>query len=213
MNERRRTLLFSGGYKIPTENGIYIESVDHEFYLPDDWDSANTANSIAVVTDAHKFRIALTYISSYMRMGSAYDPWETKLSGTTNSGTTDGGVASTDYNGVTNTQLIVEKCQSSTAYAAGACNAYTFPDGVTKGYLPALGELYLIYPNKAAIDAALAKCGGTLFGISENGYHWSSTFYGLNGNFRYCWVIRWSDGGVYHNYLDGFMYVRAFAPL
>ena len=129
MNERRRTLLFSGGYKIPTENGIYIESVDHDFYLTNDWDSANTANSIAVVADECKFRIALYGSSSTMLMdSSAYGPWDTYLSGTTNSGITISSVAVKDFNGATNTQLIVTRCQPSTGYATGWCAAYTFPD-------------------------------------------------------------------------------------
>ena len=135
------------------------------------------------------------------------DPWETYLSGTTNAGTTDSTVALTDYNGAVNTQLIVEKCQSSTEYAAGACNAYTFPDGTTKGYLPSLGELNLAYQNKAAIDKVLAACGGTVF---ASGYHWSSTFYGSNGDYRFCWRLYWSDGIVNYFTLEYSHYVRAF---
>ena len=129
------------------------------------------------------------------------DPWETYLPGTT-----DSTVAKTDYNGVTNTQNIVTKCQSATTYAAGWCNAYTFPDGVTKGYLPAAGELYLTYQNKTAIDAALSACGGTAL-VSA---HWSSTFYGTKGSYRYCWALDWDDGRVIYGYLNDDGYVRAF---
>ena len=209
MNERRRTLLFSKS-NIPTENGVYIESVDHEFYLTDNWDSANTANSIAVVADEHKFRIALTQRASTMTMNpNAIDPWETYLSGTTNSGTADSTVAKKDYNGATNTHLIVTKCQSSTGYAAGWCDAYTFPDG-SKGYLPAVGELYLASQNMEAINAALTKCGGTAFG---GNYYWSSTFYGMYGFGRYCWNLHRSGDGVDYDSLVGRCYVRAFSAL
>ena len=209
MNERRRTLLFSGGYKIPTENGVYIESVEHKFYLTNDWDTANTANSIAVVTDAHKFRMALKGPSllSMPISSNDGDPWEIYLSGTTNSGITDRTVAKTDYSGAVNTQLIIEKCQPSSGYAAGWCNAYTFPDGVTKGYLPALGELYLAYQNKSAINAALSACGGIAL---SNGSHWSSTFYGVNGSHHDCWMLYWSDGLVKYGGLVSSLYVRAF---
>ena len=211
MNERRRTLLFSKS-NIPSENGVYIESVDHEFYLTNDWDSANTANSIAVVADECKFRIALQGASSMMQMDNdTYNPWNRYLSGTTNSGTTDETVALTDYSGTTNTKLIVEKCQSSTKYAAGWCNAYTFPNGVTKGYLPAEGELYLAYQNKAAINAALTKCGGS---VLVSNFHWSSTFYGLaKGDNRRCWGLDCGDGGISYERLAGNAYVRPFAPL
>ena len=209
MNERRRTLLFSGGYKIPTENGVYIESVEHKFYLTNDWDTTNTANSIAVVADVHKFRIALSGTKLSMS-SSRFDSWDTYLSGTTNSGTTDKTVAKADYNGATNTHLIVTKCQSSTDYAAGWCNAYTFPDG-SKGYLPSLGEMNLAYQNKAAVDAALAKCGGTA--LPMDNFHWSSRFYGSNGIVCRCWGFIWDSGTVIGNYLDTNFYVRPFAPL
>ena len=211
MNERRRTMLFSPS-NIPTENGVYIESVEHKFYLTDDWDTADTANSIAVVTDECKFRIALTQASSKKYMSSSYtDPWETYLSGTTNSGITDRTVAKTDYSGATNTRLIIEKCNASSGYPAGWCDAYIFPDGETKGYLPALGELYLAYQNKNAVDAALVKCRKAAL---KSEWYWSSTFYGIKqDNFRECWVLDWTNGAVSTELLSYKKYVRAFAPL
>ena len=208
MNERRRTLLFSGGYKIPTENGVYIESVTHKFYLTDDWDTANTANSIAVVADECKFRIALTGLSSDMQMNNSnFDPWETYLSGIT-----DETVAKTDYNGAYNTQQILT-LQPSTEYAAGWCNAYTFPDGKTKGYLPALGELYLAYQNKDAINAALTKCGGAA--LVYRAYYWSSTFYGLTVDEQIMfWRLYLYDSYVMCDYVYGLgNCVRAFGTL
>ena len=213
MNERRRTLLFSDKFvNYPTENGVWIETIEHKYYLSDDWDSEDNANvnSIAVVTDAHKFRIALQDASSIMQMSAKYtDPWEKYLSGTTNAGVSNSTVALTDYSGATNTQLIVTKCQSSTNYAAGWCNAYTFPDG-SKGYLPSLGELNLAYQNKAAVDAALTKCGGTALPSST---YWSSTFWGLSGSRRSCWFLEWRDGGVNYSRLGSYGYVRAFGAL
>ena len=191
------------------KNGVYIQDINGKLWKTEDWNGSVQPNAIAVITPEHKFRIALQYSPSRMTMNpNSTDPWETYLSGTTNSGITDGTVAKTDYSGAVNTQLIVEKCQSSTEYAAGACNAYTFPDGVTKGYLPALGELNLAYQNKAAIDAALLKCGGTAMAI---GCYWSSTFYGSYNGYRYCWILSWSDG--YYSYLINNNYVRPFASL
>ena len=190
--------------------GIYIEDKQGRLYTESDWSSGNNtnANSIAVVTDAHSFRIALTGPSSYMTMSnSSEDPWKTYLSGTTNSGIIGEGVAMMDYNGATNTQLIVTKCNSSTGYAAGWCNAYTFPDGKTKGYLPALGELCLVSKNNNAIDAALAKCGGTaLYG----GSYWSSTFYGYQSGESLCWTLDWYSSQVGRNILNIRCYIRAF---
>lgn len=191
------------------KSGVFIEDKQGLLYPVDIWSSGNNANanSVVVASSDHVCRIALQGTSSIMQMSSSYsDPWDTYLSGTTNAGITNSTVAKTDYNGATNTNLIVTKCQSSTSYAAGWCNAYTFPDG-SKGYLPSLGELNLAYQNKAAVDAALAKCGGTALPSS---YHWSSTFYGSNGGYRGCWILRWSDGYVYNLTLDYNYYVRAF---
>ena len=190
--------------------GVYIEDRQGKLYTRDDWSSGNNANanSVVVMTDAHSFRIALDYISSSMRMSSnSADPWDTYLSGTTNSGITNSTVAKLDYNGATNTKLIVEKCQSSTTYAAGACNAYTFPDGVTKGYLPALGELYLANQNKDAIDYSLSKCGY----VSLPPYwHWSSTLYGTFNSSVHCWDLLLDSDRYSTDNLGDTNYVRAF---
>ena len=186
------------------KNGVYIQDVNGKLWKTEDWDGSVKPNAIAVITPQHKFRIALTQISSAMSMSySLDDPWEIYLSGTNQT------TAKADYNGAVNTQLIVTKYQSSTTYAAGACNAYTFPDGTTKGYLPALGELYLAYNNIDTINSALSACGGTT--IPLNAYHWSSTFYGSRGRYRCCWILRLIDGFVYDNSLLSNRYVRAFA--
>ena len=211
MNERRRTLLFSGGYKIPTENGVYIESVDHEFYLTDDWDTANTANSIAVVADEHKFRIALSYPTNTQAIGITLR-YEDVLTATTSMF-----VAETDYNGAYNTQQIIT-LQPSTDYAAGWCAAYIFPDGETNGYLPAYGELSLAYQNKDAIDAAILACGGTAFPSNPQNYndnwHWSSTFEGLRyPNQRGNVIFNWATGQPQASALTYQYYVRPFAVL
>ena len=129
-------------------------------------------------------------------------PWEKYLTGDSDKYT-----AQLDYNGAAHTQIIVTRCQSSTDYAAGWCNAYTFPDGKTKGYLPALGELYLAYQNKSAIDAALAKCGGTAL---VSNYYWTSTFWGQYSEWNRFWMLNWSNGDFDYTSVDVNFYVRAF---
>ena len=187
------------------KNGVYIQDVNGKLWKTEDWDDSVKPNAIAVITPKHKFRIALAQISFPIAMNNNYDdPWENTLAGATNLTT-----AEADYNGASNTEQILT-LQPSTRYAAGWCNSYAFPDGVTKGYLPALGELYLAYQNKAAVDAALAKCGGTAF--SKDNFYWSSTFYGVDSNYRFCWLLYWYDGDVDYNYLDYNYCVRAFAP-
>ena len=117
--------------------------------------------------------------------------------------------AKLDMKSVENTDNIL-KLQSSTNRAAGYCNSFTFPDGKTKGLLPALGWLQTAYDNKAAVDACLAACGATAMDTSN--YHWASTFWGVNGNaYRNCWILRWSDGYVGYYTLNTSLRVRPFA--
>ena len=185
------------------KTGVFIETTDNVLYLSNDWPSNKTPNSIVVAGNGVSFRLALTQPSSTMQIHNTYDAalenYMTAISNET--------AAKADYNGSGNTANIM-KLQSSTSYAAGYCNAFTFPDGSTKGFLPSLGQLNLAYQNKAAVDAALSKCGGTAM---TQDYYWSSTFWGVNGNRRTCWTLNWSGGNVYYDYLYTNYYVRPFA--
>ena len=202
MSTQRRRVLEDGGLIIPAD-GVYIEGLDGKAYTVDKWQSGNTANSVIVASGDVKFRIALTQQSSMAIGSSNTDPLENYMTAIS-----DETAAKADYNGSVNTANII-KMQSSTDYAAGYCNAFTFPDGKTKGFLPSLGQLNLAYQNKAAVDAALSKCGGTAMNTN---YYWSSTFWGVNRGYRRCWRLNWSDGNVgYIGSLRSSLYVRPFA--
>ena len=183
-------------------NGIYIEATDGTRYASSNWVSSKTPNSIVVVSDSIRFRMALNELSRKDLSSNYYDPIENYMTGTTSSAT-----ALSDYDGAGNTANIL-KTQPSTDYAAGYCNAYVFPDGKTKGYLPALGQLNLAYQNKDAIEAAIRKCGGTTM---TSYYYWSSTFNEVYSNNRYCWVLHWSDGEINTWGINQDMYVHPFA--
>ena len=186
--------------------GVFIQDKSGKLWTTDSWDTSNNsnANAIAVLTSNVKVLVALTDSGGTKQIHSSYsgalENYMTAISDTTQ--------AKADYKGAENTANIM-KLQSSTSYAAGWCNAFTFPDGKTKGHLPSLGEFWEVYQNKSLVDAALSKCGGTA--INTGSYHWCSTFWGINSSYRYCWILYWSDGSVGYNYLDGSGYVRAFA--
>lgn len=183
-------------------SGVFIEATDGMLYTSNEWPSSKTANSIVVAGNGVSFRMALQ--QSAKQISSSYtDPLENYMTAIS-----DQTAAKADYNGSGNTANIM-KLQSSTSYAAGYCNAFTFPDGSTKGFLPSLGQLNLAYQNKAAVDAALSKCGGTA--MNTNNYYWSSTFWGVKGSYRRCWLLGWSDGLVDYNSLFGSNDVRPFA--
>ena len=186
--------------------GVFIQDKSGKLWTTDSWDTSNNsnANAIAVLTSNVKVLVALTDSGGTKQIHSSYsgalENYMTAISDTTQ--------AKADYKGAENTANIM-KLQSSTSYAAGWCNAFTFPDGKTKGHLPSLGEFWEVYQNKSLVDAALSKCGGTA--INTGSYHWCSTFWGIYDNYRHCWVLRWSDGNVSYISLYGSYYVRAFA--
>ena len=184
--------------------GVGIEATDGYVYTTDDWPSSKTANSIVVAGNGVSFRMALGHESRLQISSRFTDPLENYMTGISAST-----AARADYNGAGNTAKIMQM-QPSTSYAAGYCNAFTFPDGKTKGYLPALGQLNLAYQNKYAITEALNKCGGTAMDTSD--YYWSSTFYGRDWQGSMCWSLKWENGGSSPNYyLDQSYSTRPFA--
>lgn len=185
--------------------GVFIEATDGTLHQSTEWTGAKTANSIVVRQPTTAFRIALTQSSSTMKICS--DPLATLENYMT--AISDSSQAKLDMKSAENTANIM-KLQSGTDYAAGYCNAFIFPDGKTKGLLPALGWLQTAYDNKAAVDACLAACGATAMDTSN--YHWASTLQGVdNFNYRYCWKLRWSDGNAPCDNLDKKNRVRPFA--
>ena len=184
--------------------GVFIEATDGTLHQSTEWTGAKTANSIVVRQPTTAFRIALTQSSSTMQIHSSNDGtlenYMTAIS--------DSSQAKLDMKSAENTANIM-KLQSGTDYAAGYCNSFTFPDGKTKGLLPALGWLQTAYDNKAAVDACLAACGATAMDTFN---HWASTFWGVGGNGgRGCWVLHWSGGGVDGHGLSSSRRVRPFA--
>ena len=206
MGSRRR--MMSLKKQTPLLNGVYIEATNGKLFTSDKWTGSLTANSVVVIQDEVRFRIALTQSSSAMTIHSSYsgklDNYMTAIS--------DSSKAKLDMKSAENTANI-RKLQSGTDYAAGYCNSFTFPDGKTKGLLPALGWLQTAYDNKAAVDACLAACGATAMDTSD--YHWASTFYGVyktsSRNYRRCWVLNWSNGDVTYKSLTNANWVRPFA--
>ena len=186
--------------------GVFIQDKSGKLWTTDSWDTSNNsnANAIAVLTSNVKVLVALTDSGGTKQIHSSYsgalENYMTAISDKTQ--------AKADYKGAENTANIM-KLQSSTSYAAGWCNAFTFPDGKTKGHLPSLGEFWEVYQNKSLVDAALSKCGGTA--INTGSYHWCSTFWGIGTGGRNCWILYWSGGNVGTDGLSYGRYVRAFA--
>lgn len=108
----------------------------------------------------------------------------------------EGGNALSDFNGLSNTQSLVN--ESSTYYAAHSCLNYK---DVTNGrdglqwYLPALGELGFLMPRFQLINQSIQTVGGTPV---ESYIFWSSTEYQDDGFWGvgdyHAWSLDTSNG-------------------
>ena len=111
--------------------------------------------------------------------------------------------AITDLNGYSNTQKI-RNAGNATKYPAAY--AVDFANG---WYLPAAGQLRLLFAEIVTLNASLQIVGGTQFPMDSYFYYWSSTEYGQS----YAWSM-YSYGGVnYHlgkNNYNRVRSVRAF---
>ena len=182
-------------------NGVFIQHIDGTLYTTDEWTaggfSNDLANGVAVGNGAVKFVIAKTIISTKVA-------WSSDTSNAVDGVmlTSDTNAAEKDYAGMANTKLIAATDTSGAAYI---CAHFEFPNG-TKGYLPALGELYIAYKNKSAINNAMALIGGANLGTT---YYWSSTQHSATR----AWAFNVGEGNSANDFKSGSGYVRVFAAL
>ena len=211
--------------------GTWIEATDGSLVSSDNWKtegSGKTAQSVVLITADHQFRIGLTNAYS---TSLAWGGYGTDVTGITNrtawtlavadfnaKGNTDAIIAALNPNwkgeeltdgktsGHIDSSTIVYTGSSATtkgAPAAEACRLYS-SGNITAGKwdLPAFGHLYLMYLNKAAINACLTACGGTK--LTED-YNWSSTEYsGPNA-----WYLNFAYGNQYSYTKNLTFFVRA----
>ena len=102
--------------------------------------------------------------------------------------------ALSDFNGKSNTQVIAasssnakDMCKVLETFNAGTNSQSN--ESYSDWYVPACGQLALMYFAKDDINAALAKIGGTAFG---SGYYWSSSEYDAD----FAWYVDFSNGIV-----------------
>ena len=202
---RRLMMMQGGGGQIPSEDGVYIQSIDGKFYTYDEWNLPNEqANGVAVISSEHPdggFVIAKVDSGGAKSWGSS----NKTISGIIT--TTSSSTAKKDYAGDSNTTQIISQ-DGSNSQAASYCRGYTFPNGMN-GYLGSLGEWDIAYKNKASITRCMSKIGGKTF--YESNYHWSSTQHSSSK----AWLFNWESGNV-NNYGKDyalFYYARAFAAL
>ena len=192
-------------------NGVY--AVDSSGKLIDYTTADSTALGVALVAGEHKFMIAksdATNDGSNYNLYYDYDKGDLSLTNyNTADGTNSNGYLGTglstdfttwtagalsDFNGKSNTQVIAassskanDMCKVLETFNAGSDN-----QGHSDWYVPAAGQLALMYLAKTDINAALAKIDGTAF---KSRTYWSSSEVGADR----AWYVNFSNGLVNNN--------------
>ena len=112
--------------------------------------------------------------------------------------------ACADYDGAMNTEKILSACYNPKA--ADYCVSLN-ADYFINCFLPSAGQLYLMYLNKAAINALMedANDEGCSFNLIDDSWYWSSTQYD-----QWCaWGVGLYGGGTTSYYRYNLNYVRA----
>lgn len=190
-------------YNVPITypKGVYVQHIDRTLYTEEEWTAKgfgdDVYNGIAVVTDNAKFVVAKYELGSMMT-------WLSKTSTLVDGilTTNDKEVAKKDYAGHHNTQLMLATDTSKAGYS---CANYEFRNGA-KGYLPAAGELYECYKNRATINSIISKIGGQTI---DNIALWSSTQ--ADSNNAFC--VYFFNGNVYSKAKEEVIHVRPFTTL
>lgn len=190
-------------------NGVYAVTADGKLI---DYNSADaTATGVALVAGEHKFMIAK---SDATNNGSNYYLyWEksctdlsltnySKADGTNSYGYLGGTLtpqlnkdfttwtagALSDFNGKANTAIIAA-ASSNARDMCTVLNTFNASDSHNDWYVPACGQLALMYLNMSEINAALSKIGGTALAAER---YWSSS-----EDFSYnAWNVYFSNGYV-----------------
>lgn len=180
-------------YNIDVGN-VFIQHIDGRLFSVDEWTtkglSGDVANGVAVIDSRASFVIAKE------------DLFGNKWSANTTSyiegivSTTSSAAAAEDYNGVSNTALMLETDNSGAGYS---CANYSFPNGQT-GYLAAAGEWRVAGDYNSDIDLAMQLIGTPLqIGSGHNGY-WTSTQYSRDN----AWTLEWNSNNSKIYLWDGY---------
>lgn len=162
-------------YNLPL--GVFIQHIDGTLYTKDEWVANGFANDLANGVAVRTKKIAVVVAKAFLSGSYAWEPQTEAVEGC--------GTGYSDYNGLANTEAIIKVATSGAAYAA---SQYVFPNGA-KGYLPAMGELSVVYKdNYAEVESALMAIGGA--SLNPGDYYtdndvWSSSQYNATMAYYY----------------------------
>ena len=146
--------------------------------------------AIGVVFDTEK-RLAIALEQSEARWSDSYFD----IPNLTNYAT----APTADFNGKSNTKIIVDYCKANNESCPAAEYAYNYrTEGTETGdwYLPAGGELQSIYDNRVKLNETLQTLGKTLFEISPSDSPINGTYRSSSENLsNYAWYLCFNGGG------------------
>lgn len=151
-----------------------IVCTDGSIVKPADWPCGKTAKGIVFYVDdtgRHGWIVHLQNQATNVKWSTEHQDIP-ELTNYTSVRT-----AVTDFDGYNNTQKI-RNFGNATLYPP----AYAV-DFASGWYLPAMGQLRILYGNIVEVNAGLAVVGGTQFATNSNWWYWSSTEYSAN----YAW--------------------------
>lgn len=191
-----------------TARGIAVITMDHAFLVAKENAKSEPHNTLAWggygtdvpgisnITNRNTAILDFDFVNKTTAMIAALNPnWDGSRPATsTTSGYVDEDTVVTTGSNATSGTPVAEGARwfSSEDMAAGSWS------------VPSMGCLYLMYLNKAAINAALTACGGTTL---TNEAHWSSTEY----SGYYAWSIYFNNGYQSNNYKYNSSYLRPVA--
>ena len=189
------------------KTGVFVCDKSKRLYTADQW---MTALSAGLVTNEDAMGVAVRNSSQSfiiakedLGMMQIYNA-QTACNGAT--AITDQNTAIARTSGAADAAKMTATYGSGATYAAGACASYKFPNGAA-GFLPAAGQMKLVYDNRGAVAVCMAACGGASFNSAQ---YWTSTYYGANGSYIFFWCFNWSNGTANANGVAYTYCVRPF---
>ena len=179
--------------KVPlTDNAGSTSSGSHNWgYLPSD----SFTGATSFVDDKAKYCTDINYYIPSPYLGDMPNPEYYK--------TLEGGNALSDFNGLRNTQTLVNL--GSDYVAANACWKYNDGSSDLQWYLPAMGELGYVIPRFNEINNTINTLGGIV--SLGNNYFWSSTEFSNNS----AYASNTNSGCVANGGKNDYNCVRPFA--
>lgn len=196
--------------------GLYIYSIDGNFYTEETWDTTNNSQAIGVALINKDCRFVIDKTNESTKRIDENNPISNPNAITSIED------SFLDYNGKTNTEELLRSFNNS-EYAQTYCNSITYNinDNVVKGYLGSTGEWYKAISYNEEINELIELIGGTPLKINQqqgtftNAYLSSTVSNNLNGAI---YVVNFSGNNINNYPIDAVynntqMLVRPFIPL